>query len=158
MYFPILNRIADGYFDDSTNDEQLYNRFLHLLRSDDLITDPEERTFHIPDMNCKHCRATITAPDRLRAHLREVRRRGWAISFEETDNGVWGIALPIVDEQGMAVAAVGLAGPRRRLDASQVRHQLTELHEAAESVANRLGYRVPMLDLAPVARRPRVPA
>jgi copper chaperone CopZ len=25
------------------------------------ITDPEERTFHIPDMNCKHCRATITA-------------------------------------------------------------------------------------------------
>ena len=25
------------------------------------ITDPEERTFHIPDMNCKHCQATITA-------------------------------------------------------------------------------------------------
>ena len=24
------------------------------------ITDPEERTFHIPDMNCTHCRATIT--------------------------------------------------------------------------------------------------
>ena len=24
------------------------------------ITDPRERTFHIPDMNCKHCRATIT--------------------------------------------------------------------------------------------------
>jgi UDP-glucose:glycoprotein glucosyltransferase len=41
VYFPILDRIADGYFDDSTNDEQLYNRFLHLLRSDELITDPE---------------------------------------------------------------------------------------------------------------------
>jgi DNA-binding IclR family transcriptional regulator len=104
------------------------------------------------------CRATITAPDRLRAHLQEVRRRGWAISFEETDNGVWGIALPIVDEQGMAVAAIGLAGPRRRLDASQVRHQLAELHEAAESVASRLGYEVPTLDLAPVARRARVSA
>jgi copper chaperone CopZ len=25
------------------------------------ITDPAERTFHIPDMNCKHCQATITA-------------------------------------------------------------------------------------------------
>ena len=25
------------------------------------ITDPGERTFHVPDMNCKHCRATITA-------------------------------------------------------------------------------------------------
>jgi copper chaperone CopZ len=26
-----------------------------------VITDPAERTFRIPDMNCKHCRATITA-------------------------------------------------------------------------------------------------
>ena len=27
---------------------------------DEEITDPRERTFHVPDMNCKHCRATIT--------------------------------------------------------------------------------------------------
>jgi DNA-binding IclR family transcriptional regulator len=102
------------------------------------------------------CRATITRPERLREHLHEVRRRGWAISFEETDNDVWGIALPIVDEHGVAIAAVGLAGPRNRLDASQVRHQLTALHEAALSIASRLGYTVPRLDLAPVARRPKV--
>ena len=104
------------------------------------------------------CRATITRPDRLRAHLAEVRRRGWAISFEETDHDVWGIALPIVNGQGTAVAAVGLAGPRNRLDASQVRHQLRALHEAALSVADRLGYAVPKLDLAPIARRPKVKA
>jgi len=101
-------------------------------------------------------RATITRPERLRQHLEEVRRRGWAISFEETDNNMWGIALPIVDGRGLAVAAVGLAGPRNRLDASQVRHQLTALHEAAVTVANRMGYDVPQLDLAPVARRPQV--
>jgi DNA-binding IclR family transcriptional regulator len=106
------------------------------------------------------CRATITRPDRLRAHLSEVRRRGWAISFEETDDDVWGIALPIVDQQGIAVAAVGLAAPRNRLDASQVRHQLRALHEAAVTVADRLGYVVPKLDLTPAVRRPpaRVPA
>jgi len=28
--------------------------------ADEEITDPEQRTFHVPDMNCKHCRATIT--------------------------------------------------------------------------------------------------
>jgi copper chaperone CopZ len=28
---------------------------------DEVITDPAERTFRIPDMNCRHCRATITA-------------------------------------------------------------------------------------------------
>jgi len=27
---------------------------------DEQITDPGERTFHVPDMNCAHCRATIT--------------------------------------------------------------------------------------------------
>ena len=26
---------------------------------DEEITDPAERTFHVPDMNCQHCRATI---------------------------------------------------------------------------------------------------
>ncbi|HEY2440934.1 MAG TPA: IclR family transcriptional regulator [Solirubrobacteraceae bacterium] len=102
------------------------------------------------------CRATITRPERLREHLREVRRRGWAISFEETDKDVWGIALPIVDDRGVAVAAVGLAGPRNRLDASQVRHQLTALHEAAMTVAARMGYNVPRLDLAPIMRRPKL--
>ena len=28
---------------------------------DEEITDPAERTFHVPDMNCQHCRATIGA-------------------------------------------------------------------------------------------------
>jgi copper chaperone CopZ len=28
--------------------------------SDELITDPQERIFHVPDMNCKHCISTIT--------------------------------------------------------------------------------------------------
>jgi len=27
---------------------------------DEEITDPGQRTFHVPDMNCTHCRATIT--------------------------------------------------------------------------------------------------
>jgi len=27
--------------------------------ADEEITDPRERVFHVPDMNCKHCRATI---------------------------------------------------------------------------------------------------
>lgn len=99
------------------------------------------------------CRATITRADRLREHLREVRRRGWAISYEETDEGVWGIAIPLIDPDGVAIAAIGLAGPRHRLDASQVRHQLTALHEGAQTVAGRLGLSVPDLDLSPASPR-----
>jgi len=93
------------------------------------------------------CRATITRPERLRANLDEVRYRGWAISYEETNEGAWGIAVPIVDEQGSAVAAIGLAAPRSRLQVTEVRDQLHALHEGAQNVADQLGLQVPPLRL-----------
>jgi len=46
---------------------ETFVRLLDLVRvtllpglPEEEITDPQERTFHIPDMNCKHCRATVT--------------------------------------------------------------------------------------------------
>jgi len=41
VYYPILNRIADGYFDDASSDEQLYTTFLRLLKEDQLLSKPE---------------------------------------------------------------------------------------------------------------------
>ena len=95
------------------------------------------------------CRATITQPQRLRAHLEDVRRRGWAISYEETNEGAWGIAVPIIDEERLAVAAVGLAGPRHRLRPTDVRDQLHALHEGARTVAEPLGLTVPEIVVEP---------
>jgi IclR family acetate operon transcriptional repressor len=63
----------------------------------------------------KLCDATIDDPQRLRKELRAIRERGWATSFEETNIGVWGLAMTLVDERGRAVAAIGVAGPRDRL-------------------------------------------
>jgi DNA-binding IclR family transcriptional regulator len=95
------------------------------------------------------CRSTITDPDKLRFTIEEVRSRGWAISFEETDPDVWGIAVPLIDAEGAPVAALGLAGPRGRLRADEVRHQLAALGEEAARLAERFGYTVPALDLSP---------
>jgi len=39
-YFPILDRIADGYFAKAKTDKELYTSFLELLKSDGHITDP----------------------------------------------------------------------------------------------------------------------
>src|SRR5207248_2055795 len=50
------------------------------------------------------CRATITDPEELRENLAEIRKRGWAISFEETNVGVWGVAVPLLEEYGGPVA------------------------------------------------------
>ncbi|OCK76563.1 glycosyltransferase family 24 protein [Lepidopterella palustris CBS 459.81] len=40
-YFPILDRIAEGYFQQSITDHELYTSFLDLLQKDGHITDPE---------------------------------------------------------------------------------------------------------------------
>jgi IclR family transcriptional regulator, KDG regulon repressor len=63
----------------------------------------------------KLCDATIDDPDQLREELRTIREQGWASSFEETNIGVWGLSMALLDHQGHAVAAIGVAGPQDRL-------------------------------------------
>ena len=91
------------------------------------------------------CRATITDAEPLRANLAEVRARGWAISFEETNVGVWGVAVPLLDEHGVAVAALGLAGPSARLSPEEVVDHLERLRDAALELAMPIGLDVPEL-------------
>jgi DNA-binding IclR family transcriptional regulator len=91
------------------------------------------------------CGATITDADALRANLAEVRERGWAISFEETNVGVWGVAVPLLDEDGTAVAAVGLAGPSARLSPDEVLDHLERLRDGAVEITAPLGLDVPEL-------------
>jgi len=59
--FGVQSGVVDAYV-------ETFARLLDLVQvtllpglPEEEITDPEERTFHIPDMNCKHCQATITA-------------------------------------------------------------------------------------------------
>ncbi|KAA6411432.1 MAG: glycosyltransferase family 24 [Lasallia pustulata] len=40
-YFPLLDRIAEGYFADDATEQDLYTRFLKLLQDDGHITDPD---------------------------------------------------------------------------------------------------------------------
>jgi UDP-glucose:glycoprotein glucosyltransferase len=40
-YFPLLDRIAEGYFQQASTDHELYTKFLELLQNDGHITDPE---------------------------------------------------------------------------------------------------------------------
>jgi UDP-glucose:glycoprotein glucosyltransferase len=39
-YFPILDRIAEGYFTQATTPQDLYTKFLELLQDEGHITDP----------------------------------------------------------------------------------------------------------------------
>lgn len=86
----------------------------------------------------KLCRATITDAAFLRDHLAGIRSRGWAISFEENNLGVWGVALPILDPQGRSVASIGLAGPTARFHRHELANSVRELRLAALEVSSAL--------------------
>jgi UDP-glucose:glycoprotein glucosyltransferase len=40
-YFPLLDRIADGYFSKSSTDKELYEKFLEILKEDGHMPDAE---------------------------------------------------------------------------------------------------------------------
>jgi DNA-binding IclR family transcriptional regulator len=54
---------------------------------------------------------TITNVDRLKAHLKEIYRKGYAISDQEVDRDVRAIAAPILNGLGNLVAGLSVAGP-----------------------------------------------
>ncbi len=88
------------------------------------------------------CTATITSRPALRRELAAIRARGWSSSYEETNVGVWGIAVPVLSPADV-VCAVGIAGPSPRLTADRVRKDIGLTHEAAAAIARALGLSAP---------------
>jgi IclR family transcriptional regulator, acetate operon repressor len=83
--------------------------------------------------------ATITDPDRLRAEVAAVRRRGFAESYGERDAGAAAVAAAVLDEHGRPAAVLAVAGP-----ADRVRDRLPEfapaLAETCADLSRRMGY------------------
>ena len=60
--------------------------------------------------------ATITAPERLRHAGDQARRRGWAVTADELEVGLTGLAVPVHGPRDDVVAALGISGPTPRLE------------------------------------------
>jgi DNA-binding IclR family transcriptional regulator len=101
------------------------------------------------------CHATITDPSLLREELATIRRRGWASSYEETNLGVWGVAVPVLNGRGDVVCAVGIAGPSARLTPARVRDDVERAHGAAHEIARALGLSVPDISATGSAITPK---
>jgi DNA-binding IclR family transcriptional regulator len=107
------------------------------------------------------CTATITSRSALRHELTAIRARGWSSSYEETDIGVWGVAVPVLSA-GDVACAVGIAGPSPRLTVERVRRDVQLVHEAATDIGRTLGLSTPpvivsdaRIEAAPTASRSR---
>ncbi|MGH2842693.1 MAG: IclR family transcriptional regulator [Solirubrobacteraceae bacterium] len=79
---------------------------------------------------------TITDAGALREQVREIRERGWAFSWEETYNGAWAVAAPLIDaDTQVAFASIGVAVPTARHDQDVER----SMREAVLETANVAG-------------------
>ncbi|MCG0239985.1 MAG: IclR family transcriptional regulator [Firmicutes bacterium] len=82
---------------------------------------------------------TITDPDRLREHLRQVREQGYAVDQQESEEGLMCVAAPIRGPQGNVVAAVSVSGPAVRL-ARQLPKMRELVQAAAAEISQNLGW------------------
>jgi DNA-binding IclR family transcriptional regulator len=79
---------------------------------------------------------TITDATAFAAHVRTVRRRGWADSVDELADGLasLGVLVPGADD-----LSVGISGPTARLRAARRRQLLPAIRKCAAAVGRRLG-------------------
>lgn len=85
--------------------------------------------------------ATLTDHGRLRAELSTVRRQGYARDHGEFTEGVFCIAVPIVDHTGEVAAAMSVSVPNVRIGPDKEQRILDVLGARARELSSALGYR-----------------
>ena len=83
---------------------------------------------------------TITTGAALERELARVRKRGWAQSVGEREEGLNAIAAPVYDGRGALAAIVGVQGPASRFNAPAMRSALELLLERASALSASLGW------------------
>jgi DNA-binding IclR family transcriptional regulator len=85
---------------------------------------------------------SIVDPDRLRAELRKIRSRGYAINDQEVVMGITGVAAPIFGVSGAPIAAINLS-ISHPVRGPQIEEELVpsvqETARAVSALAGRLG-------------------
>ena len=81
---------------------------------------------------------TITRAKAVRTELARIGERGWGFSWEETYDGAWAVAAPVLDDEGHAFAAFGVATPISRHRLQVETHNRAAVLDAADGAASAL--------------------
>ena len=73
------------------------------------------------------------------AELETIRRRGWAASVAEREEGVCSVSAPVLDSAGRIHAALGISGPINRLGRQPGKHLSAPVVAAARELERRAG-------------------
>jgi IclR family KDG regulon transcriptional repressor len=79
---------------------------------------------------------TITSANQLKKQLREIRKKGYALSDREQIADVRAVAAPIRDINGQVVAALGITGPAYRINKKRVREFAELVVQYADKISH----------------------
>jgi len=110
-----------------------------------LANMPEQRVANILQRRglARFTDHTIDNPSALRAELEQVRQQGYALDDEEHAVGLRCVAAPIFDENGQALAAISLSGPKARIVDSRLSELGNAIRQTAVEITQVLGGRIP---------------
>ncbi len=110
-----------------------------------LASMPEQRVAGILERRglARFTDHTIDSPADLRAELERVRQLGYALDDEEHAVGLRCVAAPIFDENGQALAAISLSGPKARIVDSRLSELGNAIRQTAAEITQALGGRIP---------------
>lgn len=82
---------------------------------------------------------TLTDLKAIREQLETIAERGWGSSWEETYDGAWAVGAPLLDDEGNAFAALGVAAPVSRHSNEIEADTRQAVIDAATRAARKLG-------------------
>ena len=83
---------------------------------------------------------TISQVDQLKAHLREIHKKGYAFSDREIDWDARAVGAPIFDGNRRMVAGLSVAGPVYRISKKRAENLARLVIEYAKKISCELGY------------------
>jgi DNA-binding IclR family transcriptional regulator len=81
---------------------------------------------------------TLTRPDELDRELALVRERGWATAVGEFEEGLNGVAAPVLDLDGRCRATLNVSGPSYRIPVEGLAELASQCRQAADEIGARL--------------------
>ncbi|MYL32114.1 helix-turn-helix domain-containing protein [Pontibacillus yanchengensis] len=83
---------------------------------------------------------TITDVPSLEEELKKIKRQGYAISNNENELGLYGIAAPIRSYTGQTIAALNMVGPISYMNGRNREDMIKNVVSTAENISKDLGY------------------
>lgn len=102
---------------------------------------PEQRLARVLQQRgiTRYTEKTIDTPAQLRRELEQIRQLGYALDDEEHAIGLRCVASAIFDQNGQALAAISLSGPKARVTDARLDELGIAVRQTADEITHALG-------------------